>query len=118
MIDSIDKLKDTLEESLLQPSENANMERSERVLSLVTGAFMFCKGIGNMYSHPLLAFGEAVIGTVLLNRGVSGHCFIKAMSEEPAEVKETIIFSEMGQQNTEPPQSMPNGAMNQPPGSY
>jgi hypothetical protein len=97
MIDSINRLKDTLEGSLLQPADNGNLEKSERVLSLVSGAFMFCKGIGNMYSHPMLAFGEAIIGTLLLQRGVSGHCIIKEITEQPGEVKETMTVSGLEQ---------------------
>lgn len=110
MIDSINKLKDTLEDSLLQPNVNANIDKSERIISLVTGAFIFSKGIGNLFSHPLLALSEAGIGAFLLQRGVTGHCMLKEMTEEPKqEVRETILFS--GQQNQPQTQAMPDGSL-------
>jgi len=97
MIDSINKLRDTLEESLLPPNENSNMDKSERVLSLITGAYIFCKGIGNVFSHPVIALGEAVIGGALLQRGVTGYCVLKAINEKQNVVEETIIITEMEQ---------------------
>ena len=95
MIDSITRLTDTLEGSLLQPNENANIDRSERVLSLITGTYIFCKGIANLFSHPVIAFGEAVIGVTLLNRGVTGNCVFKAISEKQNVFEENIIITEM-----------------------
>jgi hypothetical protein len=97
MIDSINKLRDTLEGSLLQPNENANIDKSERVLSLITGAYVFSKGITNLFSHPMIALSEAVIGGILLHRGVTGHCVVKEMNEENT-VKETFIVTEMQSQ--------------------
>jgi len=95
MIDSISKLTDTLEDSLLQPNENANVDKSERVLSLITGAYIFCKGITNLFSHPVIAMSEALIGGALLHRGVTGYCALKAMNEKQNVVEETIVITEM-----------------------
>ncbi len=83
MIESINELTDTLKESLLQDNENANVEKSERILSLASGGFVFIKGIGNLFSHPTLALGELIVGGVLVYRGVTGVCPIKQMAVRP-----------------------------------
>jgi hypothetical protein len=101
MIDSISKLTETLEASLLQPNDNANVDKSERVLSLITGAYVFTKGIANLFSHPMLALSEAAIGGLLLHRGVTGHCYVKAMSEPPQSFHETYVFTDMRQPQEE-----------------
>jgi hypothetical protein len=110
MIDSINRLRDTLEDSLLQPNDNPNVDRSERVLSLITGAVMFWKGVGNMYSHPMIAFGEAIIGTLLLQRGVTGHCIIKEMAGEP-KADETLLFTEIQQPQPMQDETLPSSPL-------
>ena len=70
-----------MENSLLQENPFANIGRSERLLSVGTGAFIALKGISNLFSHPLLALGELGIGGALLYRGITGYCAITAMAE-------------------------------------
>src|SRR5688572_10677164 len=94
MIDSINKIRSALEEcSLLQTNENANVDNSERVISIATGTFILFKGLGNLFSHPLLAMGEVALGGALLHRGVTGYCRIKEMVDEPK--NDDIIVTEM-----------------------
>jgi|SRR5690606_3150483 len=77
----INNLGDTLEDTLLQHNDFANISRSERLLSVGTGAFITLKGIGNIFSHPLIALGELAIGSALLYRGVTGFCALTDMAE-------------------------------------
>ncbi|WP_423148440.1 YgaP family membrane protein [Rubrolithibacter danxiaensis] len=72
----INRIGESLEDSLLQPNVNANISKSERYVSIGTGAFIALKGITNLFSSPLLALGELAIGGALLYRGVTGYCAI------------------------------------------
>lgn len=77
----IDKLKESFKGPLLQENENANVGKSERILSLATGAFILFQGVKNIFSHPIIAIGEIAIGGSLMQRGVTGYCAVKAMAE-------------------------------------
>jgi hypothetical protein len=95
MIDSITQLKNALEDSLLEPNENANVEKSERIVSILTGTFILWRGLTNVFSHPMIALGEVAVGGTLLHRGVTGYCPIKAMKEEQEPVSESVYMTEM-----------------------
>lgn len=96
MIDSISELRNTLEETLLQPNENANVEKSERVVSILTGTFILWRGLTNIFSHPVIALGEVAIGGSLLHRGVTGYCPVKAVAEQECNQEpQTILITEM-----------------------
>lgn len=75
------QLQEKLEDKLFQPNLDANLGSSERMLSIASGSFLVLKGITNIFSHPLIAITEIVIGGVLLNRGVSGYCEISDSME-------------------------------------
>lgn len=92
MIESLTELTGTLKESLLQDNENANVEQSERILSLAAGSFVFIKGIGNLFSHPTLALGELIVGGMLVHRGVTGYCAVKQLAEGPSMQQPDAIF--------------------------
>ncbi len=95
MIDSITQLACTLEDSLLQPNENANVDKSERILSIATGTFILWRGLTNIFSHPVIGLGELAIGGTLLHRGVTGYCPVKAMTKEEDPIPDTILITEM-----------------------
>ena len=78
----INQIGDALEGSLLQPNEFANIEKSERLVSVGAGAFIGLKGITNVFSNPLLAIIEMGIGGALLYRGITGYCPVKDMVSE------------------------------------
>ncbi|WP_374164449.1 DUF2892 domain-containing protein [Arcticibacter sp. MXS-1] len=78
----IDKLKETFKGPLLQENENANVGKSERILSVATGAFILFQGITNIFSHPIIALAEVAVGGSLMQRGVTGYCAVKAMMED------------------------------------
>lgn len=80
----IDNLKDTFKGPVLRENPNANVTKSERILSVGTGAFILFKGLTNIFSHPIIALGEVAIGGSLLQRGMTGYCPVKAMLEEKA----------------------------------
>ena len=74
----INQISDSFEGSFLQENEHANIQKSERLLSLGAGAFIGLKGIGNLFSHPLMALTELGIGGALIYRGMTGFCHLKA----------------------------------------
>ena len=74
----IDQISDSFEGSLLQENENANIQKSERMLSLGAGAFIGLNGLGNIFSHPLRALVKLGLGGALLYRGMTGFCHLKA----------------------------------------
>ena len=76
-----DKFADACNSSLLLDNENANVSKSERLLSIASGSFLFFKGLTNLFSHPLIALGEVAVGSFLVHRGVTGECAIKPMIE-------------------------------------
>ncbi len=92
----IDTLKDTFKGPLLKENENANVSKSERILSVATGAFILFKGLTNIFSHPVLALGEVAIGGSLLRRGVTGYCPVKAIidDQEPESVPVRVTGAE------------------------
>ncbi len=74
--DKIGEVKNSLEETLLREDIFTNISKTERILSMASGSYIFLKGISNIFSSPLFAATELVIGFGLLQRGVSGHCSI------------------------------------------
>lgn len=76
----INRLGDSLEGSVLQYNENANIDKSERIVSVGTGAFIGLKGVTNIFSNPMIALTELGIGGLLLYRGVTGYCPLTAMA--------------------------------------
>ncbi len=87
--DEIKKIADTLKDTLLQNNPNANVGKTDRIISVGTGTYIFFKGITNLLSHPLLALTEASIGAALLHRGLTGNCAIKKVIDDLDEPEET-----------------------------
>lgn len=77
----INKVSETLNKNVLQENPGANVEKSERLVSLGAGAFLALKGLTNVFSHPWLAIAELGIGGSLLYRGVTGYCAVKEKIE-------------------------------------
>lgn len=68
----------------------ANIENSERIISMAAGAFIFFRGLSNIFSHPFIALAEVVVGGGLIRRGVTGHCALKE-SFEKADAAEELV---------------------------
>ncbi len=79
MISSIEQITETLEDSVLKVNPNANIAKTERVLSIFTGSIILFKGVKNVFSHPAIALTELAVGFYLVKRGVDGYC---AMSDK------------------------------------
>ena len=79
--DKIEDVKHSLEEALLREDIFTNISKTERILSMASGSFIFLKGISNIFSSPLLATTELVLGFGLLQRGITGHCDITEKME-------------------------------------
>lgn len=77
----MNKVSETVDSKILQYNPNANVEKSERLVSIGAGAFIAMKGITNVFSHPFLALTELGIGGALLYRGVTGYCAVKEKLE-------------------------------------
>jgi uncharacterized membrane protein len=76
----------TLKDKVWQDNENANVNTTERILSIAAGTFIFYKALSNIVSHPFIALQEAAVGGVLLYRGATGVC---------------PVYSRMGKDNTD-----------------
>jgi len=50
--------------------ENLNIGKS--LLSIIAGAYIFQKGIKNIYKHPVIGFQEAFLGGYLLYDSIKG----------------------------------------------
>ena len=89
MENNIKKTADKVIGSILYPGAYSNIEESERIVSAAFGAFMFWKGINDIFSKPSNAVWELVLGGALLYRGATGHCAIKERIESccPVEKK-------------------------------
>ena len=98
IIDKIEEVKNSLEETLLKEDMCTNISKTERVLSMASGSYIFLKGISNIFSSPIWAGAELYLGFNLIQRGVTGHCSlaqnINGCSAEPSTivgVEEEII---------------------------
>lgn len=89
--DAADKLSDIFDGPLLEVDENTNVSKSERILSLGAGSFIFFRGITNLFSSPLLAVGEIAIGAFLVQRGVSGQCKLKPLIDNSGEYETETV---------------------------
>jgi hypothetical protein len=90
-----DNLSNTSGCTLLEVNENTNVSKSERILSIGSGGFIFLKGISNLFAHPLLALAEVTLGAFLVHRGITGHCEVKPMIDQPGDPAieaETVII--------------------------
>ncbi|WP_442796092.1 YgaP family membrane protein [Pelobium manganitolerans] len=72
--DKIEEVTQSLEDTLLKEDIFTNISRTERILSMASGSYIFLKGVSNIFSSPLLATTELILGFGLLQRGVTGHC--------------------------------------------
>lgn len=64
----------TLKDKVWQDNENANVNTTERIISIAAGTFIFYKALSNIVSHPFIALEEAAVGGLLLYRGATGVC--------------------------------------------
>lgn len=90
--DKIEEVKNTLEEVLLKEDIYTNIGKTERILSIASGTYVFLKGIRNVFSSPIIATTELVIGFGLLQRGISGYCSITEKIECEPKGKEPVLI--------------------------
>jgi hypothetical protein len=87
-----DELKNAgtaIKETLLPENPNANVGKTDRIISIGTGAYIFFKGVTNLFSSPVLALTEVGIGAALLHRGITGNCSIKKIIDDLDETETT-----------------------------
>lgn len=89
--DEFKKVTSTLKDTLLPENPNANVGKTDRIISVGTGAYIFIKGVFNLFSHPVLALTEVGIGAALLHRGITGNCEVKKLIDDMDETEEPII---------------------------
>lgn len=80
--DDFKKVTSTLKHTLLPNNPNANIGKTDRIISIGTGGYIFIKGVFNLFSHPILALTEVGIGAALLQRGITGNCEIKKIVDD------------------------------------
>ncbi|RZL17815.1 MAG: DUF2892 domain-containing protein [Pedobacter sp.] len=98
--DKLARVLDNIKRNWEEPNAIENLEKSEKIISVGAGAFIFLKGISNLISHPLLGVAEVAIGGGLLYRGLTGYCPVKEVAEqkerEPIFIRETFIADTAG----------------------
>jgi hypothetical protein len=92
ILDKLTDIKDTLEEVFLKEDIYTNIGKTERILSIAGGAYICFKGVRNLFSSPLIASGELVVGYKLLQRGVSGYSEVTEKMEREVEGPEPILI--------------------------
>jgi hypothetical protein len=92
ILDKIEEIKDTLEETFLKETIYTNLGKTERIISIASGAYLFVNGVKNAFSHPLVATTELVLGFGLLQRGISGYCAITEKIENEPTGPEPILI--------------------------
>ncbi len=92
ILDKLEEIKDTLEETFLKETIYTNLGKTERIISIASGTYIFVNGIRNVFSHPLIATTELVLGFGLLQRGISGYCAITEKIETEPRGPEPIII--------------------------
>lgn len=91
--EKIEEIKDTLEATFLKEGIHTNLGKTERIISLAAGTYIFIKGIKNVFSHPVVATTELVVGFGLLQRGMSGYCSITEKFENEPKGPEPILYA-------------------------
>jgi uncharacterized membrane protein len=76
MIESLTSDLNSLKNKVWQDNENANVNPTERVISIAAGAYIFYKALANVVKHPFIALEEAGVAGYLIYRGVTGVCLI------------------------------------------
>jgi hypothetical protein len=90
--DKISQISNKIEDALLSESVYTNIGKTERILSIASGTYIFLKGARNVWSNPLIAAGELVIGFGLLRRGISGFSATSEIIEREEMGAEAIVL--------------------------
>jgi len=85
------KVTDTIKNTLLPENPNANVGKTDRIISVGTGAYIFFKGVTNLFSSPILALTEVGVGAALLHRGITGKCEIKKIVDSADDADEMAV---------------------------
>lgn len=54
--------------------QGINIEKKERLVSVIAGLYLLKKGIAGISRHPILGIQSVALGSFLLYRGASGNC--------------------------------------------
>jgi hypothetical protein len=90
--DKISQISNKIEDALLSESVYTNIGKTERILSIASGTYIFLKGARNVWSNPLIAAGELVVGFGLLRRGISGFSATSERIERGEMGSEAIVL--------------------------
>ncbi|TKC09490.1 hypothetical protein [Pedobacter frigoris] len=87
-----DKLKISLISSLLKDYETEELESGKRLVSVIAGVYILQKGIRKIRKHPITAFEEVALGSILLYSAASGlNKKIIKKPVEPADIRRNQI---------------------------
>lgn len=56
---------------LLETNKSENLSTAKCVLSMAAGAYIFQRGLRNIYSHPLISLQETFLGAFLIYDGIN-----------------------------------------------
>jgi uncharacterized membrane protein len=54
--------------------QGTNIEKKERLVSVIAGLYLLKKGIAGISRHPILGIQSVTLGSFLIYRGASGNC--------------------------------------------
>jgi uncharacterized membrane protein len=78
--------------------EKLNVGKTERYISIATGAFLFATGVKNLKRKPVRSAFRIASGSAMLHRGLSGYCAVNEAigrnsaksTQSPTKIEETI----------------------------
>jgi len=57
---------------LLETNKQQNLSTAKRLVSIIAGAYIFQKGISNIFKHPVVSAQEVLVGGFLIYDAVRG----------------------------------------------
>jgi uncharacterized membrane protein len=84
----------TLKDKVWQDNENANVNTTERIISIAAGGYIFYKALANLVKHPFIALQEAGVAGYLIYRGVTGVCLVYEKIGKDSTDTEAITIGE------------------------
>lgn len=87
----LSKALDTVKDNIDMSCGDANIGKSERVLSVISGGFILGVGVKNLFRSPLTAFSGIALGGALVYRGITGHCKVREVLQSDEEPEATVI---------------------------
>ncbi len=89
----VEKVKRNVDLTSIQ-STDPNVNVPERIMSILGGAFLTYKSINQFKKHPVFAIQEALLGGVMMYRGVTGFCPVYSVLDKDSTDQGAVNISE------------------------